>query len=131
MEGVHEREKSEYISSKEPNEVIMNCLLLLIILCCCSGNTNWNGGNLSRTNCLHDNHWSENNYARYHQEPCGCGMEREVQEPCGCGMEREVQEPCGCNVENSHKEPCGCGAERAQYPYIDLEPRTCGCEEKS
>lgn len=160
---MHKKEKHEYISSKEPDEVIMNCLLLLIILWCCSGNNNGNGNNYSLGNCLQDHYYSGN-----HKEDCGCGRERNLQErydrerdqnmSCGCNMEREREEPCGCNVERARNEEnrrnrenetwneCGSTKNvvntdktvcttpvnaRTQYPYIDLEPCTCGCEEKS
>ena len=80
----------------------MNCLLLLFILLCCGGN--------------------------------GCGESRGT----GCdNFKRCNTAPRmgNCNVrESCEKENHSCQTPppmpRTQFPYLDVEPRTCGCEEK-
>ena len=42
----------------------------------------------------------------------------------GC---RKEQDCARCNIPSS-PPPCRVGT---QFPYLDVEPRTCGCEEKS
>ena len=84
----------------------MNCLLLLIILFCCGGNSN---GCSRRDTC--GSVCKKDNY----------GV-REEYDRCS-----ERKEEHGCNHDNhfSHTPP---PMPRTQFPYLDVEPRTCGCE---
>lgn len=92
----------------------MNCLLLLIILFCCNGN-GCNTGNCNMRGC---------NTGRGNMG--GCNTRRSNME------ERNTnRHDCECNVSpcaNTHTPP---PMPRTQFPYLDVEPRTCGCEEKS
>lgn len=85
----------------------MNCLLLLIILFCCNSNGSYNVGNCSR-------------------EGFG-GRNRNVREECDG---RNQQRECECKTPNVHTHTPP-PMPRTQFPYLDVEPRTCGCEEKS
>ena len=126
----------------------MNCLLLLVILFCCgqgkcaSGN---NGGrNLEITS---GNNGCEHNFTVTNMKEKCCEVQRERQSDCGCVAETEPQVACGCReteresnritrVESERESSCDCRLEREgvavrpHYPYLELEPRTCGCEEK-
>ena len=90
----------------------MNCLLLLIILFCCGGN-----------GCVH---------GHSHEHTCDnvnrCSMRNRSE--IRNYSERKDKE-CGCNYEND-KNSCHTPPPmpRTQFPYLDVEPRTCGCEEK-
>ena len=98
----------------------MNCLLLLIILFCCNGNGNCGGGGCNRSGCDLGNCRRQNS--------CGetCNMRREE------NRERTVgRRECECDATprvHTHTPP---PMQRTQFPYLDVEPRTCGCEEKS
>lgn len=85
----------------------MNCLLLLIILFCCGNNGNCSGscerGNSRRNNCNMGNR-------------CDDGK-----------CQRESRE----NVNDGNFASTPPQVARTQFPYLDVEPRTCGCEEKS
>lgn len=117
--------QKEYNSFKEPGEVVMNCLLLLIILFCCGhGNNFWNSCNRMCDNGCQRNSWQGNDNVATNNTECGCSLERERE---------EREEDCGCDHDrtsnrNGHMFTAPPSA-RAQYPYLDLEPRTCGCEE--
>lgn len=79
----------------------MNCLLLLIILFCCNGNDN-----CGTRQCRREN---------------SCNRNRNARTECNVGRD------CDCApVVHS----CPSTSPRPQYPYMDVEPRTCGCEEK-
>ena len=96
----------------------MNCLLLLIILFCCGGNSN---GCSRKDTCRNSNGCSR-------RDTCGsvCKKDnygvREEYDRCS-----ERKEEHGCNHDNhfSHTPP---PMPRTQFPYLDVEPRTCGCE---
>ena len=96
----------------------MNCLILLIILFCCNGNGNSGRGGSCGGNCNT-------------RKSCdvGCGLENgRNHEHCGFDARRE----CGCEGNtNFHSHNAPPPMPRAQFPYLDVEPRTCGCEEKS
>lgn len=50
----------------------------------------------------------------------------------GC-QRREVrrERECGCETSHINKScPPPPAMPRTQFPYLDVEPRTCGCEEK-
>ena len=88
----------------------MNCLLLLIILLCCNGNGNCGGGN----SCV-----------RNFNSRRGCdgihGREN-------CTMNKECERNYGgenCDARKTASPPMT----RTQFPYLEVEPRTCGCEE--
>lgn len=93
----------------------MNCLLLLIILFCCGGN---------ECGCSHGN---SHKHTCDNVNRCSVRNRSEVRNY----SERKDRE-CECNYENDnntcHTPP---PMPRAQFPYLDVEPRTCGCEEKS
>lgn len=101
----------------------MNCLLLLIILFCCGNNS---CGEMSRrnTSCSRMMRSDENRNERRDGD-CGC-TERDHHDhsDCGCDGNNTILQ----NRTSSYSAP---PMSRTQYPYLDLEPRTCGCEEKS
>ena len=80
----------------------MNCLLLLIILFSCGGNG---------CGCSHG-HVRDNFSRRDYANRTG-----------KCNM-REECEPVNHSCHTPPPMP------RTQFPYLDVEPRTCGCEEK-
>ncbi len=82
----------------------MNCLLLLFILFCC--------GNGQNGNCHHGN----GHMGCSHGNGCGCGSI--VGNSNGCGISN------GCRPT-----PPPPPMPRTQFPYLDKEPCTCGCEE--
>ena len=88
----------------------MNCLLLLIVLLCCGGN----GMGCS-------NGYTCNNVHRRDE----CGMRKECDR---CSERREKEYGCNHDNHSCHTPP---PMARTQFPYLDVEPRTCGCEEKS
>lgn len=93
----------------------MNCLLLLIILFLCNGNCNsgnCNVRNYSSPNCRRENSCSNNANVRE-----GEWDRRNNKGDCDCDSTPHV-----------HTSP---SMPRTQFPYLDVEPRTCGCEEKS
>ena len=124
----------------------MNCLLLLMILCCCGqGNSSHQCGSrpgcrpIAKDPCCHGNCMNSNRTfcrcqtALEREGNLDAGRERERENSCGCGMEPKKETKCGCEEETGHHKGNLCSpppAARTQYPYIDLEPRTCGCEEK-
>lgn len=97
----------------------MNCLFLLIILLFCNGNSGCNSncsrmGNNSRIgrNCM-ENHNGSN-----------CTL-RESNSNRSTGR--------GCDCDSSQVNSCPVTpppVPRTQFPYLDMEPRTCGCEEE-
>lgn len=102
----------------------MNCLFLLLILCCC-GQGNYANG------CGNNRMW------RNERSNDGCNHNHSVDrriEECGC-QEEKHEEDCGCSHALKHEDNHSHGvfiappASRTQYPYLDTEPRTCGCEE--
>ena len=93
----------------------MNCLLLLIILFCCNGN-----GGCNNTG-----------YSRGRDNARGCNT-------VGCNTRRDNAGECGVNRRESDCDAAPCvhthtppPMPRTQFPYLDVEPRTCGCEEKA
>lgn len=95
----------------------MNCLLLLIILFCCNGNGNCNLSNRNVENCGRPNCRRENSCSN-------CVNARE-----GEWERRNNRGDCDCDSSpHTHTSP---SMPRTQFPYLDVEPRTCGCEEKS
>lgn len=100
----------------------MNCLLLLIILFCCNGNGNGTcgGGGYGRRTC------DGGNCRRQNTCTVNCNARRE--ESREWTSERRE---CDCDATprmHTHTAP---SMPRTQFPYLDVEPRTCGCEEKS
>ena len=81
----------------------MNCLLLLVILFCCGGNGK---------GCIHE------------QSCDNSGRNNSVQWGGNC-REKEF---CESVNHSCHMPPPP--MPRTQFPYLDVEPRTCGCEEK-
>ena len=81
----------------------MNCLLLLLILFCSGNGQGRNCGNQSG-NCI---------------------MPRNERTLCGNNSrnERSCEEPRERVCATPPPLP------RTQFPYLDVEPRTCGCEE--
>lgn len=98
----------------------MNCLLLLIILFCCNGNVSCGNMGCNNAGCgtARCNTRGRNNV--------GCNMSREI-----VGERSSGRRECDCEAA-----PSGCThtpppMPRTQFPYLDVEPRTCGCEEKA
>ena len=92
----------------------MNCLLLLIILFCCNGN------GCNRNVC--------NESGR--RESCG---RKNCAEHITCETvhrNRECAVENRSSAENRSSSDHGHCDKRTQFPYLDVEPRTCGCEEK-
>ena len=100
----------------------MNYLALLSILLCCGGNRNCNGkGTFYKHNCERRN---------------GCRTVRNAQ---NCNMEKYVEKEecdrvidgrdCGCDVSSGVHSCPTAPMPRTKFPYLDTEPRTCGCEE--
>ena len=86
----------------------MNCLLLLFILFCC--------GNGQNGSCQHSN--CQNGCG--HVNSCGCGS----------GTSSIGGNSSGCGVSNGCRPtPPPPPMPRTQFPYLDKEPCTCGCEE--
>ncbi|MBR5597468.1 MAG: hypothetical protein IKW30_08695 [Lachnospiraceae bacterium] len=81
----------------------MNCLLLLLILFCSGNGQNGNCG-----------------------KPCGnCIMPRNERTCCN-----NVRTECNCEEPRGRVCPTTPPPmPRTQFPYLDVEPRTCGCEE--
>ena len=95
----------------------MNCLLLLIILFYCNGNGNCNLSNRNVGNCGCPNHRREN----------ACSNSVNARE--GEWDRRNNKGDCDCDsTPHAYTSP---SMPRTQFPYLDVEPRTCGCEEKS
>ena len=56
-----------------------------------------------------------------------CKRESSCGRQCERRQEYNVGRDCNCgSVVNS----CPSTSSRPQYPYLEVEPRTCGCEEK-
>ena len=101
----------------------MNCLLLLIILFCCNGN----GNSGRRSSC-----GGTCNTRKSCDLGCGSdnGNNRDIRNHEHCG--NDVRRECGCEGNaNFHSHNAPPPMARAQFPYLDVEPRTCGCEENS
>ena len=107
----------------------MNCLLLLIILFCCNGNSC--NGNFSGRNFCNRN--------SYNESSCNGSRGRENYGGKNC-MERNKCEAIRREekyaADNRSTINDGCSScpqsnmSRTQFPYLEIEPRTCGCEEK-
>ena len=93
----------------------MNCLLLLIILFCCNGNGNCNLSSRNVGNCGCQNYRRENS--------CSNNVNTREDE-----WERRNNRGDCDSSPHIHTSP---SMPRTQFPYLDVEPRTCGCEEKS
>ena len=104
----------------------MNCLLLLLILFGC-GQGNGIGGCTNNRRCGNGtrNHscCNQNQSTIRSTEECGCIEEIKKKEDCGCSgsMNRDNHD----NRQMFTPPPTA----RTQYPYLESEPRTCGCEE--
>lgn len=88
----------------------MNCFLLLIILFCCNGNGGCNSGYCNARSC----------------NTVGCNAGRD-----NMGGRNNSRHDCECDASpcvHTHTPP---PMPRTQFPYLDVEPRTCGCEEKA
>lgn len=125
--GKQAQEKNKRIQYyKEPKEVIMNCLFLLIILFCCGSNGNY-GGNCRRGN----------SGCAVRENSCNRRDDRRDHDCDGMGSRREYDcdrrdYDCDCDATPAiHSCPASNTVSRTQFPYLDVEPRTCGCEEKS
>lgn len=108
----------------------MNCLLLLIILFCCNGNGGCNLGCSNTGNC----NLAGCNTGRGNGRGCNTVRNNER----GCNAERERGGECSINRRECECDSAPCmqphtppPMPRTQFPYLDMEPRTCGCEEKS
>ena len=102
----------------------MNCLLLLIILFFCNGNTcggNCCGGNFCNGNICDGGRGRESHGRNNCMEQNKCEtIHREGQ--CTVGNRSAVNNDC-CNRREDES--------RTQFPYLEIEHRTCGCEEKT
>lgn len=59
-----------------------------------------------------------------------CGGNGNCASPRGC-RNQEIRRECGCETPRSnHSCSTPPPMPRTQFPYLDVEPRTCGCEEK-
>ena len=110
----------------------MNCLLLLIILFCCNGTGNGacGGNGCGRRGCD----------AGCNRRGCddGCNLRRQNACTENCNVRREesfertqVRKECDCDMESRMHSHTTQTMPRTQFPYLDVEPRTCGCEEKT
>lgn len=97
----------------------MNCLLLLIILFCCNGNScggNTYIGNTCSGGCQRENYRRKSSVER---KKC----ENDYRDgKCAVDHRNVVKDDCGSCPASS--------VSRTQFPYLEIEPRTCGCEEK-
>ena len=97
----------------------MNCLLLLTILLCCGGKNN---ECFRRDICRNSNGCSC-------RDICGNVCKRDnydVREEYGkCSEKKEREHTCNRDNHFSHIPPSTSGT---HFPYLDVEPRTCGCE---
>ena len=123
----------------------MNCLLLLIILFC-------RGGNSIRCNgcgdpCNGKGHGGCNrpggpNFRPGCNEGCGLNQRPGCNDSCSSnhrsGFEarnepreerQTTRKDCECDFVNSISSSTT--ARGTQFPYLEVEPRTCGCEEKN
>ena len=88
----------------------MNCLLLLYILLCCGGNRmGCSNGHICDTVHRRENYDMREDYGK-------------------CSMRKEKEHNCKHENMSCHTAPPP--MQRTQFPYLDVEPRTCGCEEK-
>ena len=129
----------------------MNCLLLLLILFCCGQGNCTTGGRQGCRKCSVssgkegcDNHFGISNTGEgccqthvERQSDCGCMRETERKSDCGYKVEMERESSHIGRIEVERENSCECrlerevGTTRPHYPYLELEPRTCGCEENS
>ena len=103
----------------------MNCLLLLIILFCCNGNGNCGSNGCGSRECRREPSCKGNCNMRREQSHNGCAAKEEARER----MERRRE--CDCDAAPGMHTHTPMPMPRTQFPYLDVEPRTCGCEEKS
>ncbi len=98
----------------------MNCLLLLIILFCCNCNGNCGTNNHGRG----DSCRMDYNIGNRHN------MTRNVENAREDDFDRtNMRRDCDCEVSPG-VHSCPTHQPRTQFPYLEVEPRTCGCEEK-
>ena len=155
----HKNRFWEYHNGKDRKEVIMNCLLLLVILCFCGqgnsvsssendrcchvvprrGNGNHpcmatgdgrNLAQLERENSCECNMRSERNgedcsrKENHRENECGCTRQKERENSFAAVMDSGCGSSSECRIGND------VSSSRTHYPYLELEPRTCGCEER-
>lgn len=104
----------------------MNCLLLLLILFGCgqgNGICSCLNNGMCRNIVPNDSCCNRNRATVNRTENCGCKTEVKEKEDCGCsrGMNHGNHENCGAFTVPQ--------TARTQYPYLESEPHTCGCEE--
>ena len=111
----------------------MNCLLLLMILFCCNNNENYGSVNCGRRDFHVRNCNSKNSCMVQRDRNCSTGNRctSNIGSREGNGDERSnnvIRVDCDCDIsQNVNSGPMP----RTQFPYLDVEPRTCGCEETS
>ena len=113
----------------------MNCLLLLIILFCCNSN-----GNCGSGNCRRENSCERNHNMRTERSVGNCNTENRrivTSNVENCVVREEEHErlsdrnDCGYDTASRMHTHIPPKTSRTKFPYLDVEPRTCGCEEKS
>lgn len=112
----------------------MNCLLLLLLLFCCSGNFCGNnscagnicGRNTSNGSCQRENYGRKN--CTEHKMCETVQRDRNCAEHKTCETVRRDREGTTDFSNMMNNGPCD---KRTQFPYLEIEPRTCGCEEKA
>lgn len=111
----------------------MNCLVLLIILFCCNGNGNCGNNNYGSRCCDGRNSGRKNscigNYNVRRDDNCD---RTTTGRNCDCDSTMERRD-CDCDVTSGMHTHTHTSSQmpRTKFPYLDVEPRTCGCEEKS
>lgn len=96
----------------------MNCLLLLIILFCCNGNSGCNTCNSSGRMAANGRNCATGRK--------GCSF------AVGENNSRSADRDCDCDGPKVNACPTAPPPmPRTQFPYLDIEPRTCGCEENA
>lgn len=116
----------------------MNCLFLLIILFCCGSNGSCDGrshgrGNSCRNNC---NTGNRGNVAR-NVGNCNVENRSTVNTNAGSCVVREEYDRQVVRRESDYDRDASSSVHscptssmsRTQFPYLEVEPRTCGCEE--
>ena len=123
----------------------MNCLLLLIILFCSGGNSVSSCGCSNPCNrrghvecnrpCGSNSRPGCNNSCGVNSRP-GCNNNCGVSHSPGCNLRSEIREErqtarrdCECDVVNVTSSSTT--SRGTQFPYLDVEPCTCGCEERT
>lgn len=107
----------------------MNCLLLLIILFSCGNQGNNMGGCIG--SCGRSNRNCGRNNGDRGRNNGGCSSCNAVNPPRCNDCERQpARRDCDCEGSGNHQVCTPPPMPRTQFPYLEVEPRTCGCEEK-